>query len=192
MASCFICQKSFKQLDNLEKHFERQHPDEERVCIRCDRSKNVIEYDMIYHDICGKCINKKQCEKCNKYYQKSYLKLHDCSCMKETRYCHQCKIVKPLGEFYISKYKCISCLKEKEECDICCKMILKRNMKHHKVQHQSQSTERRRCNLCKIEKDLNDFFTSHYMHKECYRSKMRAFNNFLLLSKISSKSVQIC
>jgi hypothetical protein len=161
MTSCFICArngvaKAFKHLDNLEKHFERQHPDEERLCVRCNKTKNIIDNDMIYHDICKRCINKEKCDKCKKYYRKCYIDQHDCSYYskeKDTRYCNQCKVVKPLGEFYASKYRCIKCLKEKEECAVCSKMILKKYMNHHKVIHQESTLEKRKCNQCSIMKN---------------------------------------
>ena len=88
---------------------------------------------MFYQDICNTCVNKQFCEKCNKYFKKS----HICSVIKTDRFCNQCKLTKPLIEFYPSKYRCIKCLKEKDKCDICNKIILKRNMNHHKITHQS-------------------------------------------------------
>jgi hypothetical protein len=178
--NCFICEKSFKQLDNLEKHFEKHHPEGERLCNRCDRYKNVIEYNMVYQDICRKCINKKQCEKCKKYYKKKYINQHECTILKlkTERYCNQCKISKPLIEFYVSKYRCIKCLKEKEECDVCHKVILKINMNHHKVIHQETTIEKRKCNQCNIIKLLQEFYTGMYICKECISKKRKLFNNF--------------
>ncbi len=106
MTSCFVCERSFKHLDNLEKHFEKQHPDEERICVRCNKSKNGIENDMIYQDICKRCITKNQCDKCKKCFRKKYYEQHDCKVkkFKDERFYNQCKITKALNEFYVSKY----------------------------------------------------------------------------------------
>jgi hypothetical protein len=148
---------------------------------------------MIYQDICRKCINKIQCGKCNKYYRKSYIDQHECNglshALKTDRFCNQCKITKPLIEFYLSKYRCIKCLKEKQECDVCHKVILKRNMNYHKVIHQQLTLEKRQCNQCSIIKDLKEFYTSKYICKECYSNKMKAFNVFLSLYKGSDQLV---
>jgi hypothetical protein len=109
----------------------------------------------------------------------------------ETRDCNQCLKRKPLSEFYPSKYKCIACLKEKEECDICHKMILKMHIAHHKLRHEKEVSFNetavsfnetkthsmednlktyRKCNKCNNRKEMNDFYASKYTCKECLRN----------------------
>ena len=67
---CNICEptKSFKQIDNLDKHYERYHPDEEKECVRCNKLRNICDHNLLYRDYCNKCEGKIQCEICKKYY----------------------------------------------------------------------------------------------------------------------------
>ncbi len=174
--NCLICNKVLKGPPS--QHYKTHHPDEERECKVCRKTKNVLDSKMFNDEICIKCKDKRKCGKCNKYFGQKYLKEHICDGEKDftKRRCNKCGEEKAIGtEIYASKYTCKACLSEKEECDICKKMILKSNINHHKLKHtETNQTESvsQYCNNCKLAKDLKEFYIGRYTCTECLRKKV--------------------
>ena len=134
--TCKICDQTFSKSLDIINHTYDEHPKSEKTCSICKKDRIIIEYDLIFKDICKSCKDKIICNLCENTYNKYYLEEHQNTCKGkmdvQKRQCIECKELKDYEtQFYHKQYKCIQCLNVKIECEKCHKLITKRYTDHH-------------------------------------------------------------
>ena len=80
--TCNICNQMFSKSLDIINHIYDEHPKSEKTCSICKKDRIIIEYDMIFKDICKSCkdICKIICNLCKNTFNKYYLEEHQNTC----------------------------------------------------------------------------------------------------------------
>ena len=138
--TCKICNQIFSKSLDMINHIYDEHPKSVKTCSICKKDRIIIEYDMLFKDICKSC-KEIICHLCENIFNKYYLEEHQKTCKGkidvQKKKCNECKELKNYEtEFYHKQYKFIQCSNEKIECEICHKLITKRYIDHHLKIHE--------------------------------------------------------